>query len=553
MKTLLFAVALICGCYLTYLTIQETTANTATAQLQEHEPVEDQHVSVGQQESVGQQANVESEPVSLAADSSALSAQPSSNPMVTLLAISGNTITFKTQNGQFSNEEPPREKDIPHLVLYHNAQLTAPQERTLSIILSGIEVPPQGITVRLTVESQHGDPDLGGEDNHRIIVWQEERWIDSTEVIQSGATVVFTTEFAETILSGNGQIPTPSDYFRYQLTVTDADNTPLYTFEEDYAFLMESQWVAQLPEVSEEMAGAAPDELVIYYCDMFPFRKRLVNDSTQLRKDQIHQFVQSELVPAMKAAFYSQSQRWDFVWYQAWTSYSPGEDAEKLNVALADGRTWFHSRALLVGHAGISITVNAIHHYGRADYDTLTKKLMSVFQHELFHNHQRNIDQQNGGNGNVNGNENAWQFFSEGTAVLASTVGQADMQLSQNTDARDYVFKIDNFLVEEFNRSYAEMEFHHAALYWRFLYEQCGGMKEGVEDPTAGMRIIKRTLNVLYSKEIIDIDSSSNLNTAVPAVMDKALEGSGCPFKTYEDSLEAFVIAMDTLRSESAN
>ena len=97
------------------------------------------------------------------------------------------------------------------------------------------------------------------------------------------------------------------------------------------------------------------------------------------------------------------------------------------------------------------------------------------------------------------------------------------------------------------------MEFHHASLYWRFLYEQCGGMKEGVEDPTAGMRIIKRTLNVLYSKEIIDIDSSSNLNTAVPAVMDKALEGSGCPFKTYEDSLEAFVIAMDTLRSESAN
>ena len=102
--------------------------------------------------------------------------------------------------------------------------------------------------------------------------------------------------------------------------------------------------------------------------------------------------------------------------------------------------------------------------------------------------------------------------------------------------------------MEDFESSYAEIDFHHAALYWRFLYEQCGGMKGGVEDPLAGMRIIKRTLNALYSKEIIDIDSTSDLTIGVPAVMDQALEGSSCPFNTYQESLAAFADAVDALR-----
>jgi hypothetical protein len=95
------------------------------------------------------------------------------------------------------------------------------------------------------------------------------------------------------------------------------------------------------------------------------------------------------------------------------------------------------------------------------------------------------------------------------------------------------------------------MKPHHAALYWRFLYERCGGMKAGLEDPAAGMGIIRRALNVLYSKEIVDIHTSSDLVSELPAVMDQALAGSACPFETYEESLAAFTQAVYDLRPVS--
>lgn len=478
---------------------------------------------------------------------------PVSKPVITLHAASGAAIEFKPRNGKTIEEAPSQSLNLPHLVLFRNSELTHPDERTLLVAVSRIEVPPPGVTVTLTIETQHGDPDQGGIEGSRFSVLHTLKWISNTEdITQMDVTVTFVHEFNAWVLSDQNSIPTPTDYFRYDILVMDNDHTianPLHTFSDEYAFLMENQWVAQLPEVNEEKPGAAPDELVIYYCDMFPFQTRLADDSTRLRREQIHQFVQSELVPAMAEAFHTQSQRWGFIWYQTWTSFSPGDDPDKLNVALTDGRTWFHSKAASVGHAGISITVVATHtvHYGRTDYDRLVDKVMSVFQHELFHNLQRNIVQQHGGIGNVNGKDEAWQFFSEGTAVLASTVGKSDMNISQATEARDYMFKIYNFPVEDFDSSYAEIDFHHAALYWRFLYEKCGGIKNGVEDPKAGMSIIRQTLNFLYSKEIIDIDNTSDINAAMPAVMDQALEGSTCPFNMYQESLEAFAHAIDAL------
>ena len=480
------------------------------------------------------------------------SPQTLSDPQVRLQAASGMTIAFKTQNGKTVDGIPAQTLELPHLVLYRNGELTPPEEHTLSMTVSGIEVPPPGVTVTLQIETQHGDPDQGGGKGNRITVWQELQWLPNTSTItQTSVTASFEYKFGERIISDSESIPTPTDYFRYEIIVVDRGHpfsSPLYTVSQDYAFLMENQWIAPLPEVLEETEGAAPDEIIVYYSDMFPFQKKMHDKSTWLRREAVQDYVGTELVPAMLEAFRIQTNEWGFAWNQAWTSFRPGEDAKRISVALTDGRTWFHSRAKLIGHAGISITVKAGQHYGRADYDTLTDKLMSVFQHELFHNLQRNIEQHNGGNGVLDGMEGAWQFFSEGTAVLASTVGQADMQLTKATASRDYMFKIDNFLVEDINKSYGEMNPFHAALYWRFLYEQCGGMKNGVEDPTAGMRVIKRALNVLYSKEKVDINTSSDLIAGMPAVMDRALEGSDCPFKTYEESLVDFADAINALR-----
>jgi hypothetical protein len=46
----------------------------------------------------------------------------------------------------------------------------------------------------------------------------------------------------------------------------------------------------------------------------------------------------------------------------------------------------------------------------------------------------------------------------------------------------------------------------------------------------------------------VDIGASTDLVEAVPAIIDRALEGSSCPFETYEESLIAFARAIYALR-----
>jgi hypothetical protein len=136
--------------------------------------------------------------------------QFTSVPTATLAAASGATIAFKTQNGQTIKDVPPQASDLPHLVLRRNGALTDPDERTLIVEVTGIEVPPAGVTVTLKVETQHGDPDLGGDSGPRIPVWRESRWITNISgFTQTGVTAVFVHEFDETVVSGAGTIATP--------------------------------------------------------------------------------------------------------------------------------------------------------------------------------------------------------------------------------------------------------------------------------------------------------------------------------------------------------
>jgi hypothetical protein len=476
-------------------------------------------------------------------------------PTATLRAASGATIRFRPQNGRATDNVPIQAWDVPHLVLYRNGGLTAPDERTLTVEVTDIEVPPTGVTVTLKVQTQHGDPDLGDDPSDRIAVWRESQWIGNTSAFtQTGATVVFRHEFGEAVTSSAGTIATPTDYFRYSVRLIGAGHPvsdPMHTLAQDYAFLMENQWIARLPEVAEETGGAAPDELIVYYCDMFPFRRRSHDTTTWLLRRDARDYVPFELVPQMIEAFRMQSYDWRFPWYEAWTSYRSGEDAERLSVALTDGGTWFHGWAPGRGHSGISINVNG---GPNAHYDTLTDGLLSNFHHELFHNLQRSISQNRAGKGRVDGNGDAWQFFSEGTAVLASSVGQPGVQFAGDWAVRDYMSYATQFaggdgVFGDLNTSYAEINPYHAALYWRFLYEQCGGMKDGVEDPTTGMRVIHRALKALYSKDVVDIQSSTDLVKGLPVIMDQAFaDTSLCPFQDYEDSLIQFASAVYELR-----
>jgi hypothetical protein len=497
-----------------------------------------------------------SPPTSVAVpESASVPSQAASVPAATLRAASGATIRFKTQNGEVRDGIPAETFHVPHLVLYRNGALTDVEERTLSVEVSGIDLPPAGITVTLTLETQRLNPDKGRGFKKRIPVWQESlRMTNTSGLTQTGITVVFTHLFTETAMAGQEPIATPTDYFRYEITVTDAgqskpSSSP--TLGGDHAFLMENQWIVELPSVREESDGAAPDELVVYYCDMFPFQRNMFDPRSWLPRKDVADYVQTELIPAMLEAYRMQTDEWGFPWHQAWTSYRIGDDLERLSVALTTQSTWFHGMAPRQALSSISINVKGGDH---SAYDTLTDGVMSAFHHELFHNLQRNTNLSNGGDGNVGGHWGTWDFFSEGTAVLASSVGQPAVQFSPAPEERAYIYRANRFvggsqvLDEDLNTSYAEMSPYHAAIYWRFLYEHCGGMADGIEEPARGMEVIRRALNALYAKDTMEISASTDLVREMPTIMDRALGGSGCPFQSYEESLIAFARAIYALR-----
>ena len=490
------------------------------------------------------------------AENSSLHNPIPSSQEVTLQAASGATISFKTQNGNTIDNTPPQIRDIPYLVLFRNSALTNANERTLIVTVNHLEIPPAGLTVSLRLETQHGDPDLGGGPNNRILVWNESRRIDnSAGTTQSDVIVVFEVEFGEAIKSGGGTMTTPTDFYRYDVILVDGNQTASMTqqsISQEYALLIENQSIAKLSVGGEAAKNVGPGEIALYYCDMFPFQKDGRDDSTKLSREDIHGYIQTQLLPEMLAAIHNQMS-WGFYWDRAWTNLRAEEDPHRLSIALADGRTWFHGQAPVRGHSGISINVNG---GNNKDYDALTDGLMSTFHHELFHSFQRSINQARGGNGDLSGKDNAWRFFSEGTASLIPSVAQAEVQYSQSGAPRAYLAKAAKFVggrgfSGDLNNSYAEMTPYRAAIYWRFLYEQCAGMSGDYEDPGAGLRLVRRSLEVLYSKEIVDINSSTNLVDKLPVIMDRVLsspEAASCPFATYDESLLHFARAIYALQ-----
>jgi hypothetical protein len=175
---------------------------------------------------------------------------------------------------------------------------------------------------------------------------------------------------------------------------------------------------------------------------------------------------------------------------------------------------------------------------------------MSVFHHELFHNHQRNISLHYSKHATIAGKNEAWMTFTEGTAVLASSVGQPVVQFAATAQPRSYLKRANAFIGSEqaitggLNTSYKDIPYQ-TALYWRFLYEHCGGIVPSGEDPSAGMKVIRHVLETLYKGEIVQINSTTDVAQAFPRILDAALENtSTCAFHSYEESLVQFARAI---------
>ena len=439
-------------------------------------------------------------------------------------AASGMTIPFR-----MNNDERAQERLVPHLVLYRNGALTAnPDERTLIVTASDVEVPLAGVTVTIVFETQHRD--YGAPPPYQPITVSESRRIDNTWGVTRTQVVTFVREFTETVMSSAGPVATPTDYFRYSVLV---DGVPQFDGV-DYAFLMENQEVVDLPhDLARE--GATPNELIVHYCDMFPFGHQI---GTWLTRTEILDYVHTQLTPAMVTAIVAQTNAWGMgPWSDKWTSWR-GE--KRLSVALTSNGVWYHGEA--PKDSGLGLASISIRAKRDSQYPSLLESHMSLFNHELFHNLQKNIRQQHD---NTDG-AGTWNLFSEGQADLASSVGQPHLEFMKELD---YMTSANGFLRSRLDSSYAkiqEQDPYSAAIYWRFLYERCGGMDAGGEHPASGMAVIRRSLEAPRYTAWAD---PSTIVERMPTVMDQALEGGVCPaFNTHEESLIAFARAIYALR-----
>ncbi|MEA3440914.1 MAG: hypothetical protein U9R58_11595 [Chloroflexota bacterium] len=500
------------------------------------------------------QVHSEYSPLSVAGQITSITPDKAGSSVI-LVASSGKTIWYKTNNGVNVDQAPSEAYRIPHLVLNRNAQPTLPEERTLLVSITGLKIPADGVSVSLKIETQHSDPDMGNGAEKRIVVWETTRWVLSGHGDdQTSNSIDFRIEFERTITSQGGTILTPTDYYRYEISLSDRSGKLLGSFSSDFAFLLENQWLATLPQVLEEAHGAAPDNLVIYYCDMFPFQATKNDLSRRLTRDQIEPFIRDILAPAMLEAFRTQSNDWGFIWYPEWVNSRADEDPSLLSVALTEFGTWFHGWAPIRGHSAISIRVDG----GMFAYENLADSILSTFHHELFHNHQRNLSLHFGSSSDIAGKDSSWKLFSEGTAVLATVVGQPEVELVKNGGKSAYYLdKLSAFIGKEgfsgndLNESYSEFSPYNFAVYWRFLYERCGGINQEGEDPASGMLVIRNTLEVLYSADIVDISNSKALVPTLPDLMDKVFDATPkCPFRSHEDSQVMFARAIYGLTLE---
>lgn len=481
----------------------------------------------------------------------ALTAMPpvdaSTTPRLALWAASGSTVAFVPRNGQPAGEATPEPVTLPRLVLRRNGRLTGVGERTLLADLAGLEVPAPGVTVTVQLETFHGDPDRGGGPSRRIVAWRESRWVPRPEGAGPGVTAVqFRHEFGPELESG---IETPTDYFRLEVTVLGPggpDQQPLYTLSEDFALLLENEWLVALPAVLEEGEGAAPDELLIYYSDMFPVRRAGPGSEPWLLRHEFNDYVEREFVPAALDAFRLQANGWQFPWHLAWTAHGSVGSPKQLAVALAPPDTWYHGQAPGNGHAGIAINIDAV----GLGYTTLLDGVMSTFHHELFHNLQRGLYQDHG-----LAREGEWDMVTEGMAMLASSVAQPEVQFGESWGRRAYMASASAYLGEEgmvvgdLNTSYGDISYNGAA-YWRFLYEQCAVSNRGTEDPAAGMEVMRRVMAALYAREAAQALTSDGFVRAFPEIIDEALRGSSCSVQGHEETLAAFARAIYALRFE---
>lgn len=466
-------------------------------------------------------------------------------------------IEFRTYNGEESEKHTINIRQIPHLVLLRNGKLTEPRERSVSVILEDFNVPVTAWALDIILETQSGDPDAGGGAMNRIQVQKSRLHLPEDKGKRDrlkGLRFLYTLG-SESELNSEDSYLTPSGYYRISVNYVATKNGeerhyPVY--EEDYAFLMESQWVVDLPLEIGDPAGAGPRELIVYYMDMTPFQSDTFTVEGRFARQAVHPYIKSVVVPGMVGIIKHETQQWGFSWSADWRGYRPGEDQNRISVALTDQKEWFHGRAPKGGYATLSINVHQL------DLDTyldVTDWILSIFSHELFHNHQRNLSLLHQGDGEPEGSKHAWKIVTEGTALLIESLMRNYLGTVSGIGDDPYTARLRTYLAgtsmssSKLNTSITQLSPYEMVVYWRFLYENCQPARAETLLLGQGLGIIRQTLDTLYADAEILNASLEEVPASFARLMDRVFANSQlCPYTSFRESLASFARSLYSLR-----
>ncbi len=412
-----------------------------------------------------------------------------------------------------SRDSNRKEFVLPLLYLHRERDAAVQADRTLVVNVSG---PVGGSEIEVEAISYHVDVSTG--ERHRAAMRFP---LPQRPCTQEKPCAVPWAFDARTMLS---------DF--YTLYVKDSTGRLLWTNPQpdrpDFAIL--DTWDLSLLDYTVR----------IFYATLFPFARGQEDLHNRLVPEAVSHFVEHQFVPIIRETWHTEFHSWGFGPIQpAWD----GDHVVEIFVTAPPfalfGGTGTYTTS--VYEDGSSYPERRLWWFSSNNsfgaYDSLENGVRIVFSHEFFHLVQWNVVLSTGCS------TGRWtNVFIEAQGKLASSVQYPELELSRrHIIGRHAGFHAAarRFLELGLNTSYAVLEaeetnLYDAALYWRFLYEQFGGMG-----------VIRTALEEMACR------GGPDIVTSMDEVMDSALARLDGPLQTFEESLIAFAQANYALRLEN--
>jgi hypothetical protein len=420
----------------------------------------------------------------------------------------------------WDERDPGRQKfELPLLYLHHERQATDAAEQTLTLQIAGLA---GGTALHFEAVSQHthaytGEPHTL---NKRFVLPERPctpadpctlRWtFDPQTALSDLYTLRVRSEAGELLWSN----PAP----------------------ERPDFVILDTWDV----------GVGAYTVRLFYAVLFPYARDINRLDYRLPPEAVPDFIENRMVPMILETWQAQMEGWGFG-----DPIHPDWDADRVveviitspPFALFDGTGTYTVLADAQGRPYPERRIWWLStHPAFGRYDSWENAHRVIFAHEFFHLAQWNV-LLSAGQAGTGQPINYWKnTFIEAQAEFAVGVQYPELELGKShvlAGSSAYGNSANLFLMERLNASYRDLEAgptskYDLALYWRFLYEQYGGMD-----------VIRAALEEMVQHHDPDILAG------LEPTLDAALARVPGPFHSFQESLVAFARANYALRLDA--